>query len=363
MAIMFLPTNYKFINVINATREVVAGVKYNLVVGAINSNETEVTCTQTILEKPWIKTEFGQKLRILQYTNCTENGEEYVPQPVDESLYKINPVFQNNDKPMTEERLKDLNKQIREANIEHSTMETLTKITIQPVNAEKTQEGDISTTITDVTDLKTDSEASKLNSSLHQQIQQAVEHIFNTNEDVKRALEEIRSTSNVKDVQAKYETVFEQLVQVVIRSILNNTESINDAFAYEFPVTLSNTSPNSHISGAIVYVEKELEPNNDTESQTIINEVPKNERSKRAIGSQISKTLNSKNITPLKEQLVHRVQDQICNTCQNPTDNHINYDCVKLCKEVINSFRIQKFLVYISFSIHIVFSCNSHLFF
>lgn len=97
MAIIYLPANFKFIRVISATREVVAGVRFKLFIDAIDNNSTETVCSIEVLEKPWIITEYGSKLRILEYTNCTESGREYRIDPSSlasaEANTKINPIF------------------------------------------------------------------------------------------------------------------------------------------------------------------------------------------------------------------------------------------------------------------------------
>lgn len=311
MAIQFLPNNYKFSHVIGATREVVAGVRFNLFVNAMDGNESEVICFFDILEKPWITTDFGQKLRLLQYTNCTADGGEFVPEEVatpDPSKYNINPILtKNKDKPITEERLSELESQITTETAKPES-ETISKINVAQSESQPSPP--------------------TINNDLHQQIQIALENLFNTNADLRRALDEISaSSSNMEEVKQRYETVFEQLVQAIIRNIFNHTESINDTFSYEFPIKFNQkSSENNNVSGAIVYVEKQIE---STSENTEV------ERKKRAIGNSSGKTIESKGIVHLKEQAMYRVPEIICQMCQNDL-NQLGHDCVKYCKKVKN---------------------------
>lgn len=339
MAIQFLPINYKYTSVISATREVVAGVRFNLFVSALDGNESEVVCFFDVLEKPWITTDFGQKLRLLQYTNCTADGEDFVPEATaDPSQYNINPIFtKNRDKPMTEARLSELESQISDtAETEVSSSKkhsSQAETGVDVEHEEKITRTNVAPSETQPTDSSSPVAPTDIPNDLQQQIQLALENIFNTNEDLKRALEEISvSSSNVEEIKQRYEAVFEQLVQAIIRNIFNHTESINDTFTYEFPIKLSSKDPNSKVTGAVVYIEKELETETSTSTSSTDSDKDMSPRRRRAIGESQSKTMESKGLVHVKEQVAHRVTEILCENCQNSYQNQLEHDCVKYCK-------------------------------
>uniref|UniRef100_A0A336MCR0 CSON013588 protein n=1 Tax=Culicoides sonorensis TaxID=179676 RepID=A0A336MCR0_CULSO len=309
MAIQFLPVNYKFTNVISATREVVAGVRFNLYVNALDGNLSETICWMDILEKPWITTDFGQKLRILQYTNCTVDGEEFVPETTpDPSQLNVNPIFtKNQNKPMTESRLSELESQV----IPNDTQTESEQISKTQVNQVQSQS------------VPSTASPPVIDNELQQKIQIALENLFNTNDELRRSLEEISRSGNADEVKQRYETVFEQLVQAIIRNIFNHTESINDTFTYEFPIKFDKPNPNSSVTGALVYVEKELETSTENNNS---------DRKRRAIGNYQSKSIESKNLVHIKEQITHRISDVFCQNCfVSNNQNELGHDCVKYC--------------------------------
>ncbi|XP_052868458.1 uncharacterized protein LOC128274338 [Anopheles cruzii] len=113
MAMSFLPRGYTFVEVLSATREVVAGVRYELVTIATDEAGERHYCRMVILEKPWITTVYGGKHRALEYTNCTTNASEddATVQPVTQ----INPAFDANvrqSQELTPQRVEDMEKQI-----------------------------------------------------------------------------------------------------------------------------------------------------------------------------------------------------------------------------------------------------------
>uniref|UniRef100_A0A1A9WFU4 Cysteine proteinase CG12163 n=1 Tax=Glossina brevipalpis TaxID=37001 RepID=A0A1A9WFU4_9MUSC len=76
IASTFLPLTMNFINVIDAYREIVNGIRYEILLNAINTeeNDAEIVCRLIILEKPWLRTQWGDKVRDLQYSNCTSSA-------------------------------------------------------------------------------------------------------------------------------------------------------------------------------------------------------------------------------------------------------------------------------------------------
>lgn len=78
IAMTFLPLSMNFINIADAYREIVNGVKYDLLVNAVDTkeNDAEIVCHMIILEKPWLRTEWGDKVRELQHSNCSTTAME-----------------------------------------------------------------------------------------------------------------------------------------------------------------------------------------------------------------------------------------------------------------------------------------------
>lgn len=77
IAMTFLPLSMNFVNIIDAFREIVNGVRYEIVLNAINTedNNADIVCRLVILEKPWLRTQWGDKVRELQHSNCTATEE------------------------------------------------------------------------------------------------------------------------------------------------------------------------------------------------------------------------------------------------------------------------------------------------
>lgn len=96
MAISYLPVGYKLGSVVSATREVVRGVRYSLVVNVVTDTSEPLVCLIEVLEKPWILMQWGEKHRTLIHTNCT--AEQYGAVAANEDKYSgfVNPVFVNN---------------------------------------------------------------------------------------------------------------------------------------------------------------------------------------------------------------------------------------------------------------------------
>lgn len=113
MAMRFLPEHIKLLSVISAHREIVAGVKYDLLVNGLDSERAERTiCSMEILEKPWITNQWGEKLRELKYSNCTSPIDLNLKSTTTEPLH-VNPVFINPPtQVMTEDQIIELERQI-----------------------------------------------------------------------------------------------------------------------------------------------------------------------------------------------------------------------------------------------------------
>lgn len=111
MAITFLPSDYKFLNVVSATREVVAGVRYSLLVNASDDTGSNQICSIVVMEKPWLLTEWGDKQRKLDYTNCTSLEYNAADRNVEQN-FNINPVFVSQGQGVSDDLMKYLESQI-----------------------------------------------------------------------------------------------------------------------------------------------------------------------------------------------------------------------------------------------------------
>uniref|UniRef100_A0A6B2EDP4 Putative papain family cysteine protease n=1 Tax=Phlebotomus kandelakii TaxID=1109342 RepID=A0A6B2EDP4_9DIPT len=109
LALTFLPADYQLLTVSSAAREVVAGVRYILVVNAERAGD-RVMCELEILEKPWITTEWGDKWRMLERTNCSGSPNPLAP---DRNHYnRVNPTFTDRPKEVSADRLKEVEDQV-----------------------------------------------------------------------------------------------------------------------------------------------------------------------------------------------------------------------------------------------------------
>lgn len=112
MAISYLPVGYKLDSVLSATREVVRGVRYSLVVNAVTDTSEPLVCQIQVLEEPWILMQWGEKHRTLIHTNCT--AEQYGAVAANEDKFSgfVNPVFVNNRGHVDDDGLKSVEGQI-----------------------------------------------------------------------------------------------------------------------------------------------------------------------------------------------------------------------------------------------------------
>lgn len=112
MAIQFLPKDYKLVEVVEATREIISGVRYELLVAALDENDEDVLCRIVVTEITWKVTAWGDKQRDLNYSNCTSNAtttDDNVPQLND---FNFNPLFVSKTNLINDEDLKLLESQI-----------------------------------------------------------------------------------------------------------------------------------------------------------------------------------------------------------------------------------------------------------
>ncbi|XP_017141440.1 putative cysteine proteinase CG12163 isoform X1 [Drosophila miranda] len=81
IAMTFLPLSMNFINIIDAFREITSGVQYEILLNAVDTKDKEnadTICRLVILEKPWLRTQWGDKHRELVTSNCTDSAENSV---------------------------------------------------------------------------------------------------------------------------------------------------------------------------------------------------------------------------------------------------------------------------------------------
>lgn len=80
IAMTFLPLSMNFVNIIDAYREITSGVRYEILLNAVDTKvkqpeEADTICRLVILEKPWLRTQWGDKHRELVTSNCSDSSE------------------------------------------------------------------------------------------------------------------------------------------------------------------------------------------------------------------------------------------------------------------------------------------------
>ncbi|KAL1373386.1 hypothetical protein pipiens_018690 [Culex pipiens pipiens] len=260
IAISFLPQGFSLVEVQTATREVVAGVRYELLAKALDQDQLEVLCALTVLEKPWITTESGDKYRILEHSNCTSPSDETTTVEV---VTKLNPIYDPNvraQQEMTPSRFKDLVNQIIIEKHEVRELTTTTEPATTPglsesskdaldqlflFGSEAQQQRRVETSaderrqevIEEVivpkrveqqnTEATTTEAATATNLTLDQQVQSTFEEVFKTHQEIQKALDEVIQRGGNRDAQLKYEPVFAELLQKVKTSIDNYYRTTN----------------------------------------------------------------------------------------------------------------------------------------
>lgn len=134
MAMKFLPANLRLLTVISVHRQIVAGVKYELLVNAVQEDTERTVCHLIVLEKPWIVNQWGEKWRNLLHTNCTGDGVhvEQPPQGPPE-MFHLNPVFNREPVSLTADRVRDLENQILRGNPKRVENPVANTVPIEPL--------------------------------------------------------------------------------------------------------------------------------------------------------------------------------------------------------------------------------------
>lgn len=134
MAISNLPLTINFVNVIEAFREIVNGVRYELVVNAVNttqkSENKDIICKLVVLEEPWLVTIWGDKVRHLRYSNCSNIEADLASQDSINQLYKTNTIFDGSAIGVDEDALAELEAQIIQPQERRTTSTTLAPIVV-----------------------------------------------------------------------------------------------------------------------------------------------------------------------------------------------------------------------------------------
>ncbi|XP_055526517.1 uncharacterized protein LOC129719120 isoform X2 [Wyeomyia smithii] len=271
IAISFLPKTHRFVSVLSATREVVAGVRYDLSVQALDEAQLEVICCMTVLEKPWLTTESGDKFRLLENSNCT-SPEQGITEGV-EVVTRLNAIFDpslRSRQDMSPTRFKDLVSQIIVQRKEEQESTVTTGATDLTTTTERMLTPELSESSRDVLDQlflfgsetgKRDRPRADTNQqneevteeiivpkrkeqqqfeapvteqtpetttmTLDQQVQSTFEEVFKTHREIQKALDEVIQKGGGRDVQIKYEPVFASLLQKVKSSIDNYYQTVN----------------------------------------------------------------------------------------------------------------------------------------
>lgn len=141
MAISNLPITINFVNVIEAFREIVNGVRYELLVNAVNTTEKsenkDIICRLVVLEEPWLVTIWGDKVRHLRYSNCSDIESDLATQDSINQIYKTNTIFDGSAIGEDEDALAELEAQIIQPKEKvvafRRTTSTTTPTTLAPI--------------------------------------------------------------------------------------------------------------------------------------------------------------------------------------------------------------------------------------
>uniref|UniRef100_A0A182UJV1 Cystatin domain-containing protein n=1 Tax=Anopheles melas TaxID=34690 RepID=A0A182UJV1_9DIPT len=272
LATSFLPRDYKFVEIVSATREVVAGVRYELLASAEDETSGQRhLCQLVILEKPWITNEYGEKYRTLEYTNCTLPSTHPA---MAETATRLNEAFDANlrqNEELTPQRIEELEQQIL---TEKGDVSTTPETQDAPVTGSSSSLPDAATTTEEglsdaaksaIDELFSFASAGSLQSArsnqgaaaagtevveepmvrkvvakersepeptteptttssttiapLDQQVQSTFDEVFKAHQEIQKALDDIIANGGGRDVQLKYRPVLDSLLQRVKASI------------------------------------------------------------------------------------------------------------------------------------------------
>ncbi|KAM8703581.1 hypothetical protein ACLKA7_008237 [Drosophila subpalustris] len=98
IAMTFLPLSMNFVNIIDAYREIVNGVRYEILLNAVDTKDkdADTVCRLVILEKPWQTTQWGDKYRELVNSNCSDVADNALSPESEERSKALNDKYVSN---------------------------------------------------------------------------------------------------------------------------------------------------------------------------------------------------------------------------------------------------------------------------
>ncbi|SPP84619.1 blast:Putative cysteine proteinase CG12163 [Drosophila guanche] len=98
IAMSFLPLSMNFVNIVDAFREITSGVRYEILLNAVDTKaeNADTICRLVILEKPWLRTQWGDKHRELVNSNCTDSAENSLSSDPAEKARLLNEKYVSN---------------------------------------------------------------------------------------------------------------------------------------------------------------------------------------------------------------------------------------------------------------------------
>ncbi|KAH8358810.1 hypothetical protein KR093_002554 [Drosophila rubida] len=99
IAMTFLPLSMNFVNIIDAFREIVNGVRYEILLNAVDTKakDADTICRLVVLEKPWLTTQWGDKHRELVNSNCSDVADNALsPESAEERAKALDDKYVSN---------------------------------------------------------------------------------------------------------------------------------------------------------------------------------------------------------------------------------------------------------------------------
>lgn len=98
IAMTFLPLSMNFVNIIDAYREIVNGVQYEILLNAVDTKakDADTICRLVILEKPWLTTQWGDKHRELVNSNCSDVADNALSPESEDRSKALNDKYVSN---------------------------------------------------------------------------------------------------------------------------------------------------------------------------------------------------------------------------------------------------------------------------
>lgn len=130
----FIPPDHTYLRSLKVTREIVNGLKYEIVFVMQNEQGDEIYCDMDVLEKPWLMRDL-QKFRKVTYNNCSLNN----PTDDDDRMrfqYEINPIFTTRRTELSQDNLFDMEDQI--VTVKPKKVTTPRSITVRTTTTEIT---------------------------------------------------------------------------------------------------------------------------------------------------------------------------------------------------------------------------------